>query len=1242
MEWPPPIAGLYRKFALINTHLTFLAAYSPHTIPTFDHISKLNDDISRVDLQIFKDVLPTGHVNFQYVDENQLLLGERVSFTRDNRYKQNQPRSVDDAYEAVTRNNAAKPERQLLVFEFCDVRTHSIGSKIKRGGTKRQKPDFFTTSSSISLDQLSLQQLQGIIASRNATFTERINDFLAGFSENDISDHVPFKKLVENAVPAIPEPPHLIDTEELLSETAIRVDSTSEKPSAEAMAAALRDDVIYKNQISTDVTLTAPRDPVFLHVTSDLIHPDLRDALIAYKGIDVENGLYIHQTQALIAVMEEGSHVIVSTSTSSGKSLIYQIPVLTAILDAIDSGANKNCRSVTAMFIFPTKALAQDQKRHLNDLIAHLPPRNRKIIVDTYDGDTPAKDRSFIRNYADIIFTNPDAIHAAILPNHAHETSETRGWSEFLRNLRFVVIDELHVYKGTFGVHVSYVMARLNRVRALMGLGGATMINAMLSDVMSGDANANVDSTAANATSTAANADSTAVNVTSTAANVTSTAANASKDLPAANEASLQQPTASLASPLTSPPTAPSIASQLPPPTYISCLATIHNPELHFRTICAIPTTDTIVHVNQDGSPAAEKKLLVWDPPILMNKHGQRELPQLKLKSATQAIQLQSPYLPRESPVSELAKILIHLLCRFPGIKAILFCPIREVCELVIKEIRHLIASNEYPFWKSISEHDVMAYRGGYSKNDRRAIEQRMFSGRLRAIVATNALELGIDLSDLDVVICCGFPSSKSNLHQQFGRAGRSARSNGSLAVLVCGNNPLDRYFLANPHEIVDTNTYEDLCVEGILDGSSNQVVLSMHLQCAAFEWPISLEADERWFSPHGHAKMSKAFRTLCANKLHRDNRGFFRTDPRYLPWPPEKVSLRAVDDDMFAVVDITNNRNMVIEEVEAVRTSFTLYEGGIFLHQGLPYLVKEFNFSERYAKVERVNVSWSTRQRDFTDVDPYEIELVKKLMTSENSSDIPVLFGKILSTIIVFGYFKVDRKGQILDAVEVKNPPIKLHSKGFWIDIPNSAIAAIKEKSLSPAGGIHAAQHAIMNTLPLFITGGATTNPNARWSSAIGDVELSTECKAPEKEFASRQTARKRPARLIFHDSKGGSQGTGIAAKTFEFIDDIIKITYQRVSKCECVWGCPLCVTGSFCSENMLVMSKPAAEIILGALLGMDLDFLKSSVVDGPEGNMPEISTETVISDSQHVRFSRDVEVVPEKRRNRTTEGQP
>lgn len=1158
--WPPFFNELNRKFQLINTHLTFLSSFSRQTIPTLQLIQKLDDDISSLDLQMIKQIFPPGDVAYGYFYESQILLqhAEKQSYLSEKGYHQNHPKSVEDAYKQVAEQREEMgEENQLLVFEFCDVRTNAITAIVKGKRTypsKRLKLlnsaslDFFQASKSMDMTLLSQTQIQAIIRSRNDRFRGLIQDYLDRFSAVELEEGKAFKSLVEQCSPNLPKPWGLVDPISSMNSKQHHDNAAGslEKPSAEEMLDSLKQKPLYKEQIRLLATWNKERSASFDDFNSHFINSSLVEALWRYKEIDInDKGLYSHQVEALTSIIEEGKHVIVSTSTSSGKSLIYQIPILNDILNRY---SNTTRRVSTALLVFPTKALAQDQLRHFKELISHLPNQKRKIIVDAYDGDTSAKDRAYIRSYADIIFTNPDAIHAAILPLHSNEVVGIggNGWNDFLSCLKYVIVDELHVYKSTFGVHVSYVMARLNRMHH-------------------------------------------------------------------------------------------NISNSENAPIYISCSATIQNPTSHFRTVCAIPDSEEVAHISLDGSPSAEKRLVMWEPPVLMNKKGQREIPQRTIKStATTGPVLESPiqsvYLPRESVIGELAKILVHLLCFWPTIKIIVFCPIRAVCELLTKEAKALIADSEYPEWSSISEHDIMAYRGGYSKSDRRAIEQKMFKGQLRAIIATNALELGIDLSDLDVVLSCGFPHLKANLHQQFGRAGRGKSSRGSLCILVCGSNPVDRYYLKNQTELLDKDTYEDLCVEGLLDGTSNQMIMSMHLQCAAFEWPINLETDIKWFSPRDIPHVNETFYDICINELVQDRKGTYQVNPRYLPWPSEKVSLRAIELNMFAVVDITSNRNKVIEEVEELRTSFTLYEGGIFLHQGLPYLVKEFNPDKKYAKVERVKVSWVTQQRDFSDVDPMEIELVKQLKTFSGQTDVPVFYGKIQIITIVFGFFKVSRSMEILEAVEVNNPPVIFKSKGFWVDVPSGAIQAIKEKSLNPAGAIHAAQHAIMNVLPIYIANGATNNSNARWSPGGVDAEISTECKAPEKEFAKRQSLRQRPARLIFHDTKGGEQGTGISAKTFEYINEIMAKTYEAVTSCECDWGCPMCVAGSFCKELMLVMSKPGAIILLGVLLGKDIEELKNSVKDGPEPNMPAIGTETISEKGESVKLSPTVKIVPDK----------
>ncbi|KAI5954282.1 HRQ1 [Candida jiufengensis] len=1071
-DWSPFFQRLVKIFHEINTHLTFLSSHSRSIIPSIQLIQKLNNTITETDLAIIKFLFPEDEVFFDYVDENQIM----VSFMEEVKVgkKGYDQKPVADRYDEDKPTNS----KQLLIFDFQDVKIHGIGKMVKgrkklkghkpKGFEETRRQSFFlndTKSAIVPLEQVNLTKM---IQGRDSRFKKYLESYIQLYGE-DAED-----KLIKRALPLIPEEPNLNDIVEIL-EGRENVIEEKNLMTSDDMIAALKNSKSYGDQITAihQLNYESParyKDP-------PQFHPELEELI--FSNVD---SLYTHQAEALHALLDEStnSHVIVSTSTASGKSFIYQLPVLNSILWDITNGLKG--RKTTALFIFPTKALAQDQIRHFQEFLNQLPSNSRRpIIINTYDGDTPFAERNRISKESDILFTNPDTIHASILPNNKFD-----NWADFMRALKYVVVDELHIYKGTFGINVGYVMARLQRIKHKF-------------------------------------------------------------------DSSFK---------------------------FISCSATINNPTNHFKTVCAIPDSDNVIHVSDDGSARCEKKLLIWNPPVLMNQRGEKG-----------PADSSSNLIPRVSMVSESARLLLTLLTELKGIKVIIFCPIRVVVESVMREIRYLL-QNSYSKC-GIDQSEIMSYRGGYSKSDRRIIEKKMFEGQLRAIVATNALELGIDLSDLDVVITCGFPMSKSNLHQQFGRAGRAKNAKGSLAIFVVGRSPVDQYYLENSEELVH-NTYEDLCVDSLRDMEHGSLILERHLQCAAYEDPIDVNDDYRWFS---HGRSFKEFEKILNEHLLKDIGEKYVTNTKYLPKPSKLVPIRAIDDTTVAVVDITNGRNIVIEEVEWQRTTFTIYEGGIFLHQGQSYLVKEFNSDQKYAKVERVNVDWTTSQRDYSDVDPEEVELVKPLATK--AIDLPVFFGIIKVTMRVFGFFKVNRKEEILEVVEVDNPPVISYAKGCWLNIPRLAIDIIIAKKLSAAGGIHAAEHAIMNMLPIHIN---TSKSNTN----MGDFEMGTECKAPTKEFKSTESTRKRPARLIFYDTKGNRSGSGFSYKTFECIDELLQTTFDRIKHCQCQWGCPLCVVGNTCREQSIVISRPASLIVIASLLGIDLLELANELPDGPEPGLP------------------------------------
>jgi DEAD/DEAH box helicase domain-containing protein len=364
----------------------------------------------------------------------------------------------------------------------------------------------------------------------------------------------------------------------------------------------------------------------------------------------------------------------------------------------------------------------------------------------------------------------------------------------------------------------------------------------------------------------------------------------------------------------------------------------------------------------------------------------------------------------------------------------------------------------------------------------------------------------------------------------------------------------------------------------------SNELILEGHVQCAAFEMPIRPDEDRVYFG--------EQLLVLAATRLVKDSLGFYNCHERFRPQPSKCVSIRDTEDIHFAVIDTTNNRNIVLEEVEASRAFFTIYEGGIFLHQGHTYLVQELNVEQHFARVARVHVDWNTMQRDFTDIDPIETEAMRLVGTGADACR--AFFGSVQIHAVVYGFFKVDKRGRVLDAVAVDNPPIDILTKGMWLDVPSRAIDILQSRHLNIAAAIHAAEHAVLSLLPSFVI------------SSPGDVR--TECKVAKKELGKplrrandsdamekklQPPSRQRPARLTFYDAKGGSCGSGIASKAFEFISLLLRRAVARIEACACLspQGCVECVCDERCKEMNVVMSKAGAGVVLRCLLGWEVD---------------------------------------------------
>src|SRR6266581_3897916 len=534
------------------------------------------------------------------------------------------------------------------------------------------------------------------------------------------------------------------------------------------------------------------------------VNADLASAYAA-KGI---RRLYTHQAAAAEAV-HAGKNIVIVTPTASGKTLCYNLPVLNAVLENSDA---------RALYLFPTKALAQDQLAELYDLNQRL--KNR-FGVFTYDGDTPADARKSIREKGHVVLTNPDMLHTGILPHHTR-------WTRLFENLRYIVLDELHTYRGVFGSHLCNVLRRLRRIARFYGR----------------------------------------------------------------------------------------------EPQFICCSATIANPgDLASRLL------ETEVEVlNANGAPAAEKTLVFYNPPVV-----------------NRALGIRRSYINEASRVAQ--EFLKH------DLQTIVFANSRLHTELLLTCLQranpHLPGKPE----------TIRGYRGGYLPNERREIERGLREGKIRGVVSTSALELGIDVGSLDSVVMAGYPGTIAATWQRAGRAGR--RSGSSCAVLVASSSPLDQFIVRHPDYFFG-NTPEHAFIQ-----PDNLEILINHLKCAAFELPIA--STERYGGvdvPELCARLAEAgYLHLAGDKYH------WTQEANHA----ETISLRSVSSDNFVIIDVTGAPT-VIGEVDFPSALVFLHEKAIYIHGGQQHHVEHLDFKERKAYVKRVDVDYYTDAVRYTQVRVLEI----------------------------------------------------------------------------------------------------------------------------------------------------------------------------------------------------------------------------------------------------------------------------
>jgi DEAD/DEAH box helicase domain-containing protein len=772
--------------------------------------------------------------------------------------------------------------------------------------------------------------------------------------------------------------------------------------------------------------------------------------------------LYTHQASAIEAILDRQNVVIVARA-AGGKSLCFHLPILAALLS--DPHA-------CALCLFPTKALAQDQLAKLTDLAADLPIGDVRRAICTYDGDTPPARRAEVRRRARVLITNADMLHVGILPHHPR-------WAAFFRNLRYVVLDEAHAYRGVFGSHVTNVIRRLKRLCAFYGSA----------------------------------------------------------------------------------------------PVFILASATIANPKAHAEHLLE----SNVTLIDDDGSPHGERHVLIVNPPVLDPALGLRR---------------SADFVARDIAARLIAE----------GLQTICFARSRNAAEVLSTYLRDALPG---------SAEAICAYRSGYLPEERRAIESSLREGRVRGVVATNALELGIDIGGLDACVMLGYPGSVASFWQQVGRAGR--RQSASIAVMVATADPLDQYLAAHPDYLFCQSP------EHARIAPDNLGVLAAHVACAAFELPFT--RGERL----GRAEVGDLLDALVeSGEVHASGTGglpLFRAgngaEPAVYTWvgqgyPADRVSLRGVGER----ISIVDERGQLIGETERVTAPARVHPGAIYLHQGQTYLVTALDWASGRAVVRPVQVDYYTQASLISEVS------VLREYARDAQRPLPAAIGELEVTTTVSRYRQVQfSTHRLLGWGKVDVPAQTLVTTGYWFAIsepicrqleragilgwPNDygpnweqqrqaarardgyrcAICGKPEQPGQPHHVHHRRpfrtfgyvrgendHYLLANDLDNLIT--VCPSCHARIETAepvnqalgglchllvnlaplllmcdLGDIAATFEVTSPHTRL---------PTVTIYELTPGG---TGLADVLFEHHDDLLRMAAQRVRECPCDHGCPSCV---------------------------------------------------------------------------------
>ena len=742
----------------------------------------------------------------------------------------------------------------------------------------------------------------------------------------------------------------------------------------------------YADRITGQFTVPA-REGRYAELPAQL-HPDLRRALVA-RGVE---RLYSHQAEAWASV-QQGRHTVVVTPTASGKTLCYTLPVVHAAMQ----------QRAKALYLFPTKALAQDQVAELLELNR---AGNLGLRACTFDGDTPGDARQAVRLHGDIVVSNPDMLHQGMLPHHTK-------WAQFFENLRYVVIDEIHSYRGVFGSHLANVLRRLARVCAFYGS----------------------------------------------------------------------------------------------EPIFILCSATIGNPREHAENLIGRP-----VHaIEESGAPAGEKHVLLWNPPVVN--------PDLGLRASAR------------SQVTRIARAAIRA-----KLKTLVFAPSRLMVEVITK------------YLKDVFDHDprkparIHAYRGGYLPTERRRTEQLMRSGDIAGLVSTSALELGVDIGALDVVLLQGYPGSVAATWQRFGRAGR--RQQAAIGVLVASSQPLDQYIVRHPE------FFRSAPPEQARIAPDQPLILLDHIRCAAFELPF---VDGDSFGP---VQPEAYLQVLAESEVihHEGSRWEWIADA----YPAIAVNLRSVADGNFVVIDRSEGRQSIIAEVDFSSAALTLYEGAIHMVQSVPYQVERLDWEGRKAYVTRTHADYYTDAIDYT-----RLKVLERF-DGVRAGQGGAYLGEVHVVRRVAGYKKIRYyTHENIGYGPVSLPDQELHTTALWWQLPQESLEtafASRQDALDGFLGAAAVLHTVASVRVMAEARDLMKSVGSGDGNAFveRDRQGSGRWQAGVDGAADGDGERFSPTVYLYDNYPGG---VGLSDPLFRVQAELVRAARELIQSCACRAGCPGCV---------------------------------------------------------------------------------